>query len=183
MRKIIEKASVIFKEVGDNDVYEVLKSRDGQLKLGGKYSRDFAEFYMQTNEDVVFLYGELSFEPVAEFLKVGDYVKTLTESKHGTIKSGEFAVIKNMSVRDHIICESLTNKTHNGIFSLSQLTKATIEEVKWAKIGRKPNELKVGDIVERSPGYFDVVANPHGGLRLDSGEKLIAPAEVRFDGE
>jgi hypothetical protein len=62
-----------------------------------------------------------------------------------------------------------------------EIAEANADIEKWAKIGRKPGELKVGDIVRRSPGYYDIVANPQGGLRLDEGEELVVPVEARFD--
>lgn len=130
-------------------------------------------------------------------LNVGDYAKTLTESKHGGTKAGEVVLIESIqfpSETGHIVAVR-NDKGQDGLYKPADLILASDEEVaeakrklaekaeakRWAAIGRKPGELRVGDIVERCPGFFDVVANPEGGLNLDSGEKLVTPVEARFD--
>lgn len=133
-----------------------------------------------------------------ERLKVGDYVKTITSSKHGHISKEETVKIEHLNFptdSGHSVAVRHVRGGGDGLFKPTDLIKATDEEVadakrkqaenveaeKWAKIGRKPNQLKVGDIVLRSPGYYDVVANPFGNLRLETGEELITPVEARFD--
>jgi hypothetical protein len=144
--ELIEKASVVFKETSEGN-FEVTKARHGQLTIGGKYSKTFAEVYAKTYEDVLVLEN-------AE----GAAKRSLEK-----IKDMEKAVIKQMD---------------------DSWRKVAREAALWAKIGRKPNEFKVGDVVLRAPGFIDIVSNPYGGLRLDSGEKLLAPVESRFyDGD
>jgi hypothetical protein len=85
MKKLIEMAHVVFKEIDGGDMYEVLKSRDGQLSLGGKYSRDLVEFYAKTNENVLVLDGGyLTFDD-AEIEKWATIGRITNEFKDGDI--------------------------------------------------------------------------------------------------
>lgn len=68
-KEIIEKANVVFKETSAGDKFEVLKTRDNQLKLGGVYSEDLVDFYEKTNDGVVVLNysGDVIPKKIAEF--------------------------------------------------------------------------------------------------------------------
>lgn len=134
-------------------------------------------------------------------LSVGDYVKTLTESKHGSIGAGEILVITDTDFCEgQILADSLVSKDRDGIYLPSQLVEATDEEVKFAKIGRKPNEFKKGDIVKvkkpcgaplnagdivevkyDSSSYFSVFVTEKAWAVSVS--ELITPVEARFDHE
>ena len=46
-----EIASTVFRKVG-NDLYEVTKTRDGEVVLGGRYSRLFVRTYVMSRLDV-----------------------------------------------------------------------------------------------------------------------------------
>ncbi|MEH7246511.1 hypothetical protein V7114_06900 [Neobacillus niacini] len=151
-------------------------------------------------------------------LKVGDYVKTLVESKHGNTGTDEIVKIEYTdfpSESGHTI--AVRNSTGNdGMFKPSELVRATDEEVaeakrqveektvaeKWARIGRKSNEFKKGDIVRvkrNRPCGADLLEGEIGEITQhacnesfnvtnkdrcfvrSSDVELIAPVESRFD--
>jgi hypothetical protein len=154
--ELIEKASVVFKETSEGN-FEVTKARHGQLTIGGKYSKTFAEVYAKTYEDVLVLEN-------AE----GAAKRSLEK-----IKDMEKAVIKQMD---------------------DSWRKVAREAALWAKIGRKPNEFKVGDAVRYKKAFTTVVDSVPGLIRIDqpnNNDKYIAvnpsdltlvfPAEARFE--
>ena len=124
-----------------------------------------------------------------EPLKVGDYVKVIDGFGYHIGKIAEVVGVEGTMASLNVISP---NKKSLAGSPVDCLVRATDEEVaeakrklteaeKWAKIGREPNEIKVGDVVRRAPGYYDVVANIHGGNKLDKGERLVVPVEARFD--
>lgn len=155
------------------------------------------------------------YEPVAQekALKVGDYAKVIKSVKD---RNGLVVEITSdqSNVHDYLV-ESVVCRKKFGAFT-SQLVRATDEEVaeakrqaeqaaveaKWAKIGRKPNEFKKGDIVrgERSMNGKTIIGeicdisngldSCHGITSFVDGEyravliaslELITPVESRFD--
>jgi hypothetical protein len=143
-------------------------------------------------------------EPKAEPLKVGDYAKTLVESKHGYTGTGEIVKIETTdfpSESGHTI--AVRNlRGRDGLFKPSELVLATDKEVaekeieaKWAKIGREPNEFKKGDAVQYKKA-FTVVSEikPDGIVAINQSNHisknitvspedltLVFPAEARFE--
>ncbi|MEY8188616.1 hypothetical protein AB4X15_02935 [Peribacillus simplex] len=152
------------------------------------------------------LQAKLAEQPTVEPLKVGDYAKTLTKSKHGSIGAGEIIIITRTDYYGEIVGELLLDSEYEGIYLASQLDKATEEEVKFAKIGRKPNEFKKGDIVRVADNYKlgsarkagdidEIKKGPDSGGWMHVGDEvdgigawipqeyieLITPVEARFD--
>jgi len=167
-------------------------------------------------------------EPKEEPLKHGDYAKVIgieaTESHRGRhgFEIGEIVKIELINdVNQAATCAKLNgNYAPRKYVSLEDIVKATEEEVtaakaeieakkveaKWTEIGRKPNELKTGDIVrvidspcahpegslvEVQTVYTDASLSAKGydegygrivmyGYALDDVE-LITPVEARFD--
>jgi len=158
-------------------------------------------------------------EQKAEPLKVGDYakvtnkvrefeegniVKIVGDKSNGDVKVFDFKVeFVNVTGKS-----KFANQTY-GYIDAMNIVKATDEEVaqaekaaieaKWARIGRKPNEFKKGDIVKyKSDGEICEVVeiNEEGRPRVKtkshgvcteytdakSDIELITPVEARFDG-
>jgi hypothetical protein len=132
----------------------------------------------------------------SEPLKVGDYAKVVGDNyseyynSHGKTIGSIVKITGVFTSKQKYSAEGILDGdvSHYVESDLGRVTDEEVAEVKrqvvaekWAKLGRKPNELKVGDVVRRAPGHYDIVANPYGGLRLDNGEELVAPVEARFD--
>ncbi|MEK4311747.1 hypothetical protein [Bacillus sp. FSL P2-0092] len=153
-------------------------------------------------------------------LKVGDYAKVvdegeisitgdivkITEDDHGTTPF-RCAVITGKGAGDYFwACESeLVHATEAEVATAKEAEAKRSIEAKWAKIGRKVDEYKVGDIVsyadttwfgnsgigEVSEGQLlsyqvRIVATDRGGFKneyyLSKGRvTLITPVEARFD--
>jgi ribosomal protein L21E len=143
---------------------------------------------------------------------VGDYVKVMKDIYE--YKQGDIVKITSEENDPHSSFDfrvlSLSQGRH-GYVSVNWIEKVSEEEAvrfeKWAKIGRKPNEFKKGDIVRVKPnnywfdnsdyiyGVVDHLAesgNPSVIGRVKDGRiislyievdnvELIAPAESRFD--
>lgn len=147
-------------------------------------------------------------EPLKEAeIKAGDYAKVISVcgGDVGGITEGSIVKVARISGGDFLNYETLDGNK-NSMF-LHRFVKATDEEVaeanrkqaekveseKWAKIGRKPNEFKKGDIVKDTDGTFgfhyrEVLTAYSDYLRCTGGvdihvqnAKLITPVEVRFD--
>jgi hypothetical protein len=173
-RKQIEQASVVFKQIQFGETYEVLKTRDSQLSLGGKYSEDLVKYYALMNENVVIVdTGEEVIED-EQSLKVGDYAKVTLEWHNAF---GEIVKIVSDSYSDSYKYDTeLLNGDEGDCHNPDHLVRVTDEEVaeakRWAKIGRKPNEFKKGDIVR--------VRQSHGAKRrlmgiVENGSNVSAP--------
>jgi hypothetical protein len=102
-------------------------------------------------------------------LKVGDYVKTVTESRYGVIDKGNIVKVIGYGKisTDRFSCELLDGSA-SGLFLPNQLSHATEEEIaeaqrkqvevkRWAAIGRKPNEFKKGDAVQYKKAFTTVI--------------------------
>lgn len=152
-----------------------------------------------------------------EPLKVGDYAKITANRRHGTMDLHGFEIgeivrvitsIEMLITGDRIKAETLDGGI-SWFVHQDDFVKATDEEVakakaelkKWAKIGRKPNEFKKGDIVRvKEPGDKEIIGilatdEPRGDIcggnyDLENGFTalgafitLIAPVESRVDRE
>ncbi|MCA0117398.1 hypothetical protein [Bacillus sp. RSS_NA_20] len=155
-------------------------------------------------------------------LKVGDYAKVVDDSGQDAVTKGDFVKItEDDETTLPFKCDVVIGKSAGGYVWAreSELVLATEAEVaaakeaeakrsieaKWAKIGRKVDEYKVGDIVAyddpnwfKNEGVGKVVEDidVDGDIRIDavdhrgsrelyylSTEKLtlITPVEARFD--
>jgi hypothetical protein len=174
------------------------------------------------------VYEVINSKKVAEVettkFSVGDYVKLTIEEggypEHGwgRVRNGDIGVITSVETEKEITVEFPNQKHWNGV--ISEFVKVSEEEVaqakaeqerkqaekeidaKWAKIGRKPNEFKKGDVVR----VVDVSNSRHevgdiGEITEFAGDtfrvnthrisrvnwlganhvELIAPVESRFD--
>jgi hypothetical protein len=133
----------------------------------------------------------VKFPVMDEPLKVGDYAKVIFDG-NGCSDINDIVLITEVEDSEIPYNTQHINGAYAGWHYIDSLVRATDEEIaketerkeietKWAKIGRKPGEVKVGDIVRRAPGYYDIVANIYGGNKLAVGEELVAPVEARFD--
>lgn len=136
---------------------------------------------------------------------VGDYAKVVGDTYHRDIVGGAIVKITDLADGDGDLRFELVGDGDCDYAKPSSLEKVSAEEAKWAKIGRKVDEYKVGDIVAYddpkwfgNEGFGEVIhdtnennytrvdATSNGGSRsgyyLDS-EKLtlITPVEARFD--
>ncbi|QVY62955.1 hypothetical protein [Cytobacillus gottheilii] len=151
--------------------------------------------------------------PKVEPLKVGDYAK-IVHSVRGL--EGTIVMIISTDVPTHDYEVEHIPKIDDQLYGADayQLVRATDEEIaeakaeaerkaeiaRWAKIGRKPNEFKKGDIVRviedtgaNEEGEIVIIAEDGANVYFDEcGDKygcrphwfeLIAPAESRFDDE
>jgi hypothetical protein len=124
-------------------------------------------------------------EPVV--LKVGDYILTLCDSKFGFMRQGTVGVITDTDIEFDDEYSVIVNKLNlhgkyisddGALFRLQDLAKASEKEVaeakrqleendlseKWAKIGRKPNEFKVGDAIQYKKAFTVVTGIKPGGI-------------------
>jgi hypothetical protein len=146
---------------------------------------------------------ELKVEP----LKVGDYAKVIDEPDHyqyGTIvKIVDFGTYPGYFDTENLDGTSGDIHFPNQLFRATdkEISEAKAEitrkeiEVKWAKIGRKPNEFKVGDAVRYKKAFTIVTeVKPDGIVAINqsnhisknievSAEDLALefPAEARFE--
>lgn len=228
LRKL-EEASVVFKETQEgSEYYEVLKTRDPMLTLGGQYSEDLVKYYVLMNEKVIVLGANEDLSEEGQPLKVGDYAKVVGG---GNFEHGDIVKIisDDGSGFTPLLCGLVrlggdSDNECDGYLrrfkDYDDLVRATDEEVadakekaaeakrlqaeaeRWAKIGRKPNEFKKGDIVrvESNDRYNGVCGeledylpeqNQHSfGIRTFDGDyrapknetvKLVTPVDERFD--
>jgi hypothetical protein len=153
--------------------------------------------------DFEFEVYELVSEGATKF-EVGDYAKVISVSSamRGFVEGD---IVKVIGVNGCGYDTEIENE--NGTVGFGNVGKhivpATDEEIRWAKIGRKPGEFKQGDIVrviknhphgsEKRIGDIDEITylrNPHSfcvgeglGWMGCSDVELICPAERRFDRE
>lgn len=135
---------------------------------------------------------------------VGEHVRILVDTED--LPKGAIAKITEVDADDEAYpyrTELLDGSDYDW-YKAEQLSKVTEEEIvqeaeraRWAKIGRKVDEFKCGDIVEVTDGcgghkngtigicdgishgnHCYVLAN---GSRFSGGAKLIIPVEQRFD--
>ncbi|MEK4970670.1 hypothetical protein MKX29_24000 [Cytobacillus sp. FSL R7-0696] len=141
-------------------------------------------------------------EPVAQPLKVGDYAKVVGSSNTFDEKGAIVKIVEDDGTDIPFKNEHLDG-SYAGWQDVESLVRATDEEVaeakaqaaleaKWAKIGRKPNEFKKGDIVHSGNGSpeFTVLAEHEistGKVAFESRRVdldivgLVTPVESRFD--
>lgn len=134
------------------------------------------------------------YAPVAkEELKVGDYAKVVKEGTHGFRYGDIIRIYDIVDYGSNRIRGEYVNGTKISFdyFYTSELVHATDEEVaaakltaKWAKIGRKPNEFKKGDIVKllNRSGLVsrDIPIGTIGELAGDVNEELHAQFINKF---
>ncbi|WP_428828529.1 hypothetical protein ACPJHH_13260 [Bacillus altitudinis] len=136
---------------------------------------------------------------------VGDYAKVVGDTYHSDIDGGAIVKITNLADEDGDLRFKLVGDGAYDYAKPSSLEKVSAEEVKWAKIGRKVDEYKVGDIVAyddrrwfgnsgigeviqdtNENNYTRVDATSNGGTRINyylepETLTLITPVEARFD--
>lgn len=136
---------------------------------------------------------------------VGDYAKVVGDTYHSDIVGGAIVKITDLADSAGDLRFELVGDDDYDFAKPSSLEKVSAEEVKWAKIGRKVDEYKVGDIVAyddrrwfgnsgigevtkatNENNYTRIGATGNGGIRSGyylNPEKLtlITPVEARFD--
>ncbi len=133
-------------------------------------------------------------EPVVDTeLKVGDYVKVTDNKQHGTMQKHGFQI--GEIVRVLRIPSETCNKDRIKALAgrkvwfvhVDDFVKATSDEVaeaKWARINRKPNEFKKGDIVKllNRSGFVnrDIPIGTIAELAGDVNEELTAQFINKF---
>lgn len=139
-------------------------------------------------------------QPKKERPKVGQYVRILTDERD--LPKGSIAKITKDD-EDHLpfLCVSLDDSDFD-YYREDEIEVIPADEAKWAAIGRKVDEFKVGDIVRLKNDEFAVKAGTlsevmevhDGGIRIaqDNGNgvglwsffesfELVCPVEQRFD--
>lgn len=138
-------------------------------------------------------------------LKVGDYVRITGNMGEHDFKIGE--IVRVLSIPESYRSQTIRVEKLDGskywFVHVNDFVKVSSEEVaeakraaKWAKLGRKPNEFKQGDIIiDKHFGLCEVAeVEPAGfcdadrGLTTTSGKwtykhycTLVAPVEQRVD--
>lgn len=126
--------------------------------------------------------------------QVGDYVKILVDT--GDLPKGAIAKITEDDEDDRPFnCELLDGSDYD-YYRADQIEVVAEGDVKWAAIGRKPNEYKKGDIVEIvqyecgakvgelvavKEVYHYSVGYTGGYVASPDAIKLVYPVESRFD--
>lgn len=206
--------TLVDRKAQPGDVVVFTESTMHYVKNGKLYGPvdDEGEFLDEVG-DYIYVYWKSSgrdihnvkvYEPVAQPLKVGDYAKVIKADKFSI---GDIVYIsKEDSVHFH--CEKVTSGYWHFADKEGELVRATDEEVaeakaqaekatleaKWAKIGRKPNEFKKGDIVRyksdgeicevllvTDSGKVKVETLNSGPCYEDKDIELFTPVESRFD--
>ncbi|MEK5109875.1 hypothetical protein MHI57_24750 [Cytobacillus sp. FSL K6-0129] len=179
---------------------------NGQMEVrdkDGHYMDVYYSFYNRTTDTVKV------YEPVGQAeqpLKVGDYAKVICE-KHGhEFSIGDIVELVGDGHKPNFMALRVRD-SEDWFVANEEIVRATDEEVseakaqaKWAKIGRKPNEFKKGDIVRVTDdlcasglyeGFITEIATievGHHPLVIGPNEihyyaevELITPVESRFD--
>jgi hypothetical protein len=134
-------------------------------------------------------------ERQARRLTVGDYARVVANDSGHDANIGDIVKIVEDEHDYHPYrCENLAGEDVMW-FKEHELEPVTDEEVRWAKIGRKPGEFKKGDIVRllEDSGAHEagtlVEVHDNGNYKADDsvwvGEfdwyELVVPVEQRFD--
>lgn len=193
--------------------YEVAKAYEDKVRI----SDDVDELAARKQSMFSFFRKEVE-KYTAPKLKVGDYVRITGNDVNGSLgdhgfKIGEVvrvrALPEDLTHKDRIMGENLDGGKYGYVY-INDFVKASSEEVaeakraaKWAKLGRKPNEFKQGDIVrvistglpDLRKGELGIVGEVDDDIfrvcgRLSSVDwvdadevELVAPAESRVDVE
>ncbi|MCY7451822.1 hypothetical protein MCZ47_16400 [Bacillus altitudinis] len=129
-------------------------------------------------------------------LKVGDYAKVVGDTYYRNIVRGAIVKITDLADKDGDLRFELVGDCDHDFAkpsSLEEVSAEEEEEAKWAKIGRKVDEYKVGDIAKyrsdgeiceviKVEGYITMMTAKHGYCpELLEDIELITPVEARFD--
>ncbi|MGY8620261.1 hypothetical protein ACN6A9_01600 [Bacillus safensis] len=139
-------------------------------------------------------------------LKVGDYAKVVGTTHYSDIVGGAIVKITDLADESGDLRFELVGDGDYDYAKPSSLEKVSAEEAKWAKIGRKVDEYKVGDIVAYdddprwfgNEGFGEITADSTYGCGPEikaigrsgyyeyryvrkSSLTLITPVEARFD--
>ncbi|MEK5308359.1 hypothetical protein [Bacillus sp. FSL M8-0326] len=140
---------------------------------------------------------------LAPKFSVGDYAKVVGNTHFSDIVGGAIVKITDLADEAGDLRFELVGDGDYDYAKPSSLEKVSAEEAKWAEIGRKVDEYKVGDIVayddphwfknkgfgkvcEDKGGLVRVVAVDRGGFNnvfylAKKRVTLITPVEARFD--
>lgn len=130
-------------------------------------------------------------EPKRKSLKVGDYARVIGGTS--SLIKGDIVTIKDRGDIYDFIVERVTDGKVGALdtYQLVRVTEESLTEEQWAVIGRKVNELRVGDIVRfvnsivEIESIDDVCVNFKLGYRSSGATpdklKLVTPVEFRFD--
>ncbi|MCP9282995.1 hypothetical protein [Bacillus safensis] len=203
--KVVEGSDLDEADAGDivkiiHDDYDRVPFKCDVIK-----GRRDADYIWAEESDLVLATEAEVAEAKAPKFSVGDYAKVVGDTYHSDIVEGAIVKITDLADGEGDLRFELVGDDDYDYAKPSSLEKVSAEEAKWAKIGRKVDEYKVGDIVAYDdPQWFEnkgigevteatdednyagVVATDNGGRRvkyylLPEKLTLITPVEVRFD--
>ncbi|WP_427110892.1 hypothetical protein [Lysinibacillus xylanilyticus] len=132
-------------------------------------------------------------------LKAGDFVKITRKRPY--YDNGKIYEVRKDNDGDLYVIDEVGDAVY-GAISNGEYEIVDAETAKWAKFGRKPNEFKIGDIVEltgshlghpigtigevvKAPSHFigtDIGVKANGHVKSHLGQmKLLAPVESLFN--
>lgn len=185
------KLAKVVKEYDPRIKLEIIAHND-ESRIGNVYGVCSVHFRKATPEEVE--------KYTAQKLKVGDYVRITGNDVHGILGEHGFKIGEIVRVlatyTDLIMVENLDGSKY-WFVHVNDFVKVSSEEgaeakraTKWAKLGRKPNEFKSGDIIiDEDFGLCEVAeVEADHGLTTTCGRwtskhycTLVAPVEQRFD--
>lgn len=158
-----ETYTLVSRKAQAGDVVVLTESDVPYITVGKAYetvergARSDLGFYDNVGDDILVYHSDrrteenvLVYEKKMPAMKVGDYVRVKdgADSRHGDIEAGTIVKVTDFGhYITHKVRVDLLDGSDYDRFNADDLELVDEKDVTFAKIGRKPNEFKKGDIV------------------------------------